>query len=820
MSASTVSSVRRSVSSRTTGNAPLGAPMSASDLNAGVHSDYRHVSGASKRPPATSPMHTRRADSRTTTNLDVALRETTAAPLECTIDLGKTSLVLDVTPLSALSKDLQEAHMLEDLLYVLMGQPGTYVQARPAVDEDAAMRGPEFRVAPGLDPSLRDLTEQMLRVARNYVAVQHFIDRFSRADHGTVNNALASVIRSLTSDYLVLIAQLEHQFMSNAAFTLYAMILHTRSTAQSLQIIYDLIQEFSPKSIDEANIADDPYGEQDMEELLERLKRGTMAEAPNRKAKLVKGGSTLKLITSRLEAHSGDPAAKEILSHVLREASVPYVSMLNNWIHDGVIDDGHDEFMVKEHSNIRKERLEEDYTSEYWQKRYTLRHDEIPNQLIDVSEKVLIAGKYLNVVRECEGRSARTVALQTDADPLRAAAVRRFGDSSFLINIDKAYNHANTTLLHLMLDKHEIQARLVSLKHFFFLAHSDFFTGFQDSAARELLRDSRHVNHDRLQSLLELSVNMAGSTIRGDRFKDDIRIDLAHQPLFDVLTEINNVSGVGAEEALRTGTWRKPVANSTGAAEDASSKPILGYQGLQFDYVVPFPVSLVISRKTIFLYQLLFRHLYSLRQTEDSLNISWFESVRSPAWRGRPRGDRQLEQFKARCWTLRSRMAGFVAQVNYYCTTEVVGARFARFVARLSPDSANGGNTVNTVDELMSDHFDFLNTCLKECMLTNARLLRVYAKLLKTCQAFAQFVLSVTRQLEEAGLSQKQQQAPEIIKAMMDKLAAYEAHFDRTLKVLLDTLNYYASTETASLLSLMLRLDWNKGLRDDVLDDL
>jgi gamma-tubulin complex component 2 len=40
-------------------------------------------------------------------------------------------------------------------------------------------------------------------------------------------------------------------------------------------------------------------------------------------------------------------------------------------------------------------------------------------------------------------------------------------------------------------------------------------------------------------------------------------------------------------------------------------------------------------------------------------------------------------------------------------------------------------STVDTVDELMQNHVDFLDTCLKECMLTNARLLRVYFPLTK-----------------------------------------------------------------------------------------
>lgn len=32
---------------------------------------------------------------------------------------------------------------------------------------------------------------------------------------------------------------------------------------------------------------------------------------------------------------------------------------------------------------------------------------------------------------------------------------------------------------------------------------------------------------------------------------------------------------------------------------------------------------------------------------------------------------------------------------------------------------------VTTVDELMREHIDFLDTCLKECMLTNSKLIRV-----------------------------------------------------------------------------------------------
>jgi gamma-tubulin complex component 2 len=129
--------------------------------------------------------------------------------------------------------------------------------------------------------------------------------------------------------------------------------------------------------------------------------------------------------------------------------------MVVRWITSGYLSDPFDEFMVKESGHITKGVLESDYTDEYWERRYTVRQtsyleqrpfsDELP-QLRDGSSlassskvasakatpslsagippprpgttrlpggacipaflqpwkhKILLAGKYLNVIREC-----------------------------------------------------------------------------------------------------------------------------------------------------------------------------------------------------------------------------------------------------------------------------------------------------------------------------------------------------------------------------------------------------------------------------------
>ena len=93
-----------------------------------------------------------------------------------------------------------------------------------------------------------------------------------------------------------------------------------------------------------------------------------------------------------------------------------------------------------------------------------------------------------------------------------------------------------------------------------------------------------------------------------------------------------------------------------------------------------------------------------------------------------------LEMWKRRVFTLRARMLVFVQQLLYFCTAEVIEPNWQALMAKLNAKehSKDGTSPVRTVDELMQDHVDFLDTCLKECMLTNSRLLRVSIQVFAT----------------------------------------------------------------------------------------
>lgn len=57
--------------------------------------------------------------------------------------------------------------------------------------------------------------------------------------------------------------------------------------------------------------------------------------------------------------------------------------------------------MVEDNEVVQKEDLPMDYSADYWAKRYTIRRERIPKFLERVSDHILRAGKYLNVIRQC-----------------------------------------------------------------------------------------------------------------------------------------------------------------------------------------------------------------------------------------------------------------------------------------------------------------------------------------------------------------------------------------------------------------------------------
>ncbi|GAB5586117.1 gamma tubulin complex Spc97/GCP2 subunit Alp4 [Umbelopsis nana] len=821
-----------------------------------------------------------------------------------------------VPEIGSLPLHLQEYSMIEDLLYIMMGIDGKYLQiihpgdaesddnvmdepapSKPLTTEneaDVSWDDIAYSLDETLDPSIRQLVEKVLPIATYYMSVDAFVELHSRFEFGTVSHALSAAIRSLLKEYLILIAQLEHQFRSSPTFTLQKLWFYVQPTLQTMHSLHTLANRIRAAAIQRPSGDDD---ENDFEAVLEGLKGIEENKGDIQVSDKQKGGALLTMLAERLIGMSGDPKNKKLFSYLLSQASIPYLEILYAWIHRGEIQDPYNEFMVQEKKNVRKENLKEDFNDAYWEMRYTIREVAVPSFLEPLKHKILVAGKYLNVVRECgitilgpetseddgtaleqgpqpstenstdtqshreENKENQPIESGRKETPKKAMAavdgISMRGDilmaidgGRFVQDLEAAYKYANRTLLDLLLKDQQLLSRLRSLKRYFFLDQADFLAPFLDVAKEELKKPTKDIVITRLQSLLDLTLRNPSSVAAYDPFKEDVKVGMSSLKMVDQLLRIINVAGLDGTAAHlaaggNDGRW---IGNATAGLRDSlqnigdlasslygfqsihsdkasndgsttastivgQSNPrdgLNGFNALTLDYTVTFPLSLIISRKALTKYQLIFRHHLYLRHTESLLSETWIEH-KSPLWK-RPSKHTDINRWKYRMFALRNRMIVFVQQFSYYISNEILEPNYNQLKDDLSK--------VSTVDQVLQIHSDFLDSCLKECMLTNSKLLRIYSKLMSTCVLFANYTEKFTHAL---GVLEKQYNAEKFgvasgkfgntsgitLESQSRALHKIDENFSYHMKLLIDALNYYSATETLQFLCLVVRLDYN-----------
>uniref|UniRef100_A0A9L0J471 Gamma-tubulin complex component n=1 Tax=Equus asinus TaxID=9793 RepID=A0A9L0J471_EQUAS len=376
------------------------------------------------------------------------------------------------------------------------------------------------------------------------------------------------------------------------------------------------------------------------------------------------GGSTLSLLHDRSFNYTGDSQAQELCLYLTKAASVPYFEILEKWIYRGIINDPYSEFMVEEHE-LRKEKIQEDYNDKYWDQRYTVVQRQIPSFLQKMAGKILSTGKYLNVVREC-GHDVTC--------PVAKEIIYTLKERAYVEQIEKAFNYASKVLLGFLMEEKELVAHLRSIKRYFLMDQGDFFVHFMDLTEEELKKPVDDITPTRLEALLELALRM--STANTDPFKDDLKIDLMPH---DLITQLLRVLAIETKQ-------EKAMVHA-----DPTELSLSGLEAFSFDYVVKWPLSLIINRF-------------------------------------------------AGAFTLRQRMLNFVQNIQYYMMFEVMEPTWHILEKNLK--------SASNIDDVLGHHTSFLDNCLKDCMLTNPELLKVFSKLMSVCVMFTNCMQRFTQSMK------------------------------------------------------------------------
>lgn len=414
----------------------------------------------------------------------------------------------------------------------------------------------------------------------------------------------------------------------------------------------------------------------------------------------VRGGNVLTRLDDNIALYSGDKNSQQILIYLTQKASEPYMEILKLWIFKGVIQDPKMEFLIEDNEKeCQNPEQNENYFDDYWEKRYVTRSEKVPRFLEKQADVILRTGKYLNVVREC---GKRVVSNQSQA----CLKFSHTDEQNYVNIINDAYAFASKALLELIMDDNDLMGHLLSVKRYFLLQQGDFIVQFMDACEGELMNNVDDVIPMRLENLLELTLRL--SSAKHDKYQDDLFTTLLPFDICTQMAKIIKCEGDAHDDDL----------------EDTSN--LKGIECFTFGYNVRWPLSIVLNPLTISKYQLIFRQLFYCKHVENYLCRVWIANKNAKKF------DHSTSELYRSAFTLRQRMMTAIQNLEYYMMIEVIEPVWHVFMQQLAK--------AKNIDDVLAYHEDFLDHCLKNCMLTNTELLKRIITVCNTCISFCQFI--------------------------------------------------------------------------------
>ena len=647
----------------------------------------------------------------------------------------------NVKALSDYAAAEQELLVLDDLLYAMMGVDGRYISAWKGPDvesrsglvtTDSGLTRVKFEVELGLEAPLAALVKNMLPLCADAATMRAFIESRQEFRHGYVSHALAAEMRELMNDWHTLVVQLEHQ-RNIGSLSLQAAWFYCQPAAPALRLM--------------ASIASRSF--------------------------YLKGASVLNLLHREGCEHAGDSAVLALVQRLSKAASAPYSRAIELWVYDGQVDDPYDEFLIVEREGIKKRSLMDDYNSTYWTERYSLR-EEIPQFIGDqLAQKILTTGRYLNAVRETKVSAIAELPVKPNdgLGKMQFGPNMIVGTGKYADRIEDRFEHASSKLLRIMLEDGDLKARLSSMKSYFLLARGDFLMHFLDIAEEQLVKEVEDIRQSQLQTILDLAVRSSSAV--SDEHAEELLASIDGHGLLRRLVDTDD------EASLR---------------EAAGAEELVGFDAFVLDCETPWPASIVLNRRAVTKYQILFRHLFEFKCAERNLCAGW---QRLQAMRGNTLG-----RMFAKAHALTQRMLNFLQNYLYYVTNEVIEPYWDKLNSRM--DGAR------SADELIDFHDTFLESCMKGSMLFSPNILkrleRLRAATVRFARDSARFVDNIERAVGDSI------DAANALDALSEEVEAVlsdaDSQFTQLLGDLLNTMNDAGDVDM-NLTSLCSRLDFN-----------
>mmetsp|Transcript_25295 Transcript_25295/g.63445 ORF Transcript_25295/g.63445 Transcript_25295/m.63445 type:complete len:1134 (-) Transcript_25295:796-4197(-) len=550
----------------------------------------------------------------------------------------------------------------------------------------------DFIIDKHVPPPLAESVQRLCPLANAYVRVCTYVERECVLGRGKIANAVAGAMRSLLHQYYVLIAQMETK-MLKGELTMSKLYYYIQPSMKTMATLDGLIREIEASPV-------------------------------------YTGGAVLNIVEGRMQAVGGDPISRKVLMFVLEHASRPFFHMLNTWMAEGMINDPYHEFMVEEDAAVADETSED-----FWQRRYTIQADQVPSIVDSCQDEILLAGKYLNAIRHVGGKAYERVQMRaaalrsghTDAD---SCLISFTADTREVVRaVQKAFNYASKELLQLLVIESDLKENLRYLHSYFLLGKGDFLVHFLDSAGAELSQPVHSVQMQRLETLLDLAMRTCGTQ---EEVRDLFSTKLLRYRLVEMLARLADYGDLDATSAsLPDGAHRDFLPSLSADAEgvslaDAAVRDAEGMTGLEaftLDVSLRWPLSLVVNSEAKQKYQILFRHLLWIHHIDTLLESAWVDHQATKVL------SKDMRSKLVKTFALRQKMVHFIQTMQNYIYSEVLEPAWHTLARKLTVET--------TINGVLQVHKDYLNVCLRECLLRDNELLKGVLKLLALCNLFA-----------------------------------------------------------------------------------
>lgn len=615
------------------------------------------------------------------------------------------------TPLKSGGVITQEKILLDEVIGSFVGLEGQYVKfcGKDMSDEESRFFISEPHGV-SFDTSLKNLVNHILPLSTALVHVRSFVSSHRPGyEYGFVVQAACESLEALLQEHLTFAAKMEQLLRQSGAID-----------TMTMNKLHVYVQ--SP------------------------LRRMTAMEQVAIAIRERKGGSFLNCLHElKTRVFAGNDIVQNDLETLLQKASVPYFKMMETWLQSGVFHDPFDEFMIEMSErpidqSINAPVLFGGYDGDAWNDMFRIQSYHVLESVLSspaVQQQVLLTGKYWNAVQLCP-RTSTEGTNERSSPKDKFATHLHYGMDAIAIStyVHSMYRSASHQLRQLLVGDFDMMETLLTMKRYFLVHQGDFLVHLFDAAEDELLQELTEVSRGRVQHWLAMCVQLtepytddSSSKLSsvgvgrpaGPLMAQMLRCSFAPESLLDHLDALHAESGgIDAHEP------KTPSRHPYGM----TNKGITGVEAftLQFDRI-PFPTSLIISQHALSSYQLLFRHLFFAKHVERRLVGIWLDHQTMKQFQS-------LRRAMGPTYCLRQRMLHFMQNFIYYMMFEVIEPNWLEMEKAIRNQQSS--RNIQTVDDIVKVHNQFLDLALAECLLTNRELIRILTKLMSTCLLFSE----------------------------------------------------------------------------------